>query len=238
MTALQRTSLVPLLAVLAIVGYFVGLYAERQKSQDPSVRLEVALQAFQEGYDDTALYLLTPLADGGNAMAQYGLADMYQYGLGVRRDSHKAIELLTKAASQGFIPAEQRLGEIYLHGRLVLQDVTLAREWLRKAAVAGDDSAQYELTGIYEHGLGVQADPVEAYAWAAVAAAHGNALAQRERDHILTGLSAEQAAKAELRAQEINGSAQQPVGAGVKADASSPNPPAATIHRTVDLARP
>jgi TPR repeat protein len=227
MTSVQKTSLVLVFVILAIVGYFVGSYTERQKLQDPSVRLGVALQAFREGYDDTALHLLTPLADGGNATAQYWLADIYQYGLGVRRDPQKAIDLLTKAASQGFVPAEQRLGEIYLHGRLVLQDVKRARDWFGKAAVAGDDSAQYELSQFYEQGLGAQADPVEAYAWAAIAAEHGNALAQRERDHILASLSPEQVTKAEQRARQIIGTLGQPAGAGVKTDASSPNPPAA-----------
>jgi TPR repeat protein len=152
----------------------------------------------------------------------HALPDLYQYGLGIRRDPQKAVDLLTKAADQSFVPAEARLGEIYLHGRLVLQDLNLAREWLGKAARAGDDVAQYELSEIYDRGLGVQADPVEAYAWAAVAAARGNALAQRERDRILTGLSAEQAAKAEVRAKEILGiPVPPPLGADVNVGSAS-----------------
>jgi TPR repeat protein len=222
-TGAQKTPLFLLLITVLLggAGYLVGSYHERQKLQDPAVRLEVALQAFRAGYDDAAFRLFTPLAEGGNATAQYWLADLYQYGLGVQRDPQKAIDLLTKSAGQGLVPAEAHLGEIYLHGRIVLQDLKLAREWLGKAATAGDDVAQYDLSQIYDRGLGVQADPIEAYAWAAVAATRGNALAQRERDRILTSLSVEQVNKAEARAEEITRAPMLPGGAGVNSGSAS-----------------
>jgi TPR repeat protein len=214
--------LLVLAVLLALASYSMGTYRERQQLKDPAVRLEVALQDVRAGSDDAARRLLTPLADAGNATAQYWLADLYQYGLGVGRDPQKAIELLTKSAGQGFVPAEERLGEFYLNGSLVLQDLTLAREWLGKAAAAGNDIAQYDLSQIFDQGLGVPADPVQAYAWAAVAAAHGNALAQRERDRILASLSPEQVTEAEARARQVSASQTAPAAAGTTSGSVTP----------------
>jgi TPR repeat protein len=226
-TGAQRVSslLFLLVILIALAGYWVGSHFEREKLQDPAVRLEVALQALREGYDNTALRLFTPLANAGNVTAQYWLADLYEHGLGAERDPQKAIGLLTKSAGQGFVPAAARLGEIYLYGRLVLQDLQLAREWLSRAAMAGDDIAQYELSQIYERGLGVPADPVEAYAWAAVAATRGNALAQRERDRILASLSPEELARGEARAKEIVRPVASPTEASVNAGPTRPAQP-------------
>jgi TPR repeat protein len=218
------SSLLLLFVILfAFAGFWIGSRFERQKLQDPAVRLEIALQALREGYDEAALHLLNPLAESGNATAQYWLADLYEHGLGVQRDGQKAVDILSKSAEQGFVAAETRLGEIYLNGRLVIQDLRLAREWLGKAAMAGDDSAQYQLSRIYERGLGVLPDTVEAYGWAAVAASRGNALAQRERNGILASLSPEQAAQGETRAKQLVGQIAPPASAGTNV-VSTPAP--------------
>jgi TPR repeat protein len=214
--------LFPFVILFAFAGFWIGSRFERQKLQDPAVRLEIALQALRGGYEDAALRLLNPLAASGNATAQYWLADLYEHGLGVQRDGQKAVDILSKSAEKGFVPAETRLGEIYLNGRLVIQDLQLAREWLGKAAIGGDDSAQYQLSHIYERGLGAVPDTVEAYAWAAVAASRGNALAQRERNRILASLSAEQAAQGETRAKQLVGQIVSP-SAGTNA-VSTPAP--------------
>jgi TPR repeat protein len=218
--------LIVLAALVAFASYSMGTYQERQQLKDPAVRLEVALQDVRAGSLGTARRLLTPLADSGSASAQYWLADLYEYGLGVGRDPQKAVELLTKAAGQGFVPAEERLGEIYLHGSLVLQDLTLAQKWLGKAAATGNDVAQYDLSQIFDRGLGVPADPVQAYAWAAVAAAHGNALAQRERDRILASLSPKQVTEAEARAKQIDDSQTAPAAADTASGSVTPARPA------------
>jgi TPR repeat protein len=195
--------LILLATLLALSGYVVGLPIAWQNPKDPAVRLEVAIQALRTGSDEIAARLLTPLAESGNATAQYWLADLYEYGLGVPQNPQKAMDLLTRSAVQSFVPAETRLGEIYLDGRLVLQDVEKAREWLETAATAGNDVAQQELSQIYAQGLGVPADPIEAYAWAAIAASSGNGRAEWERDRILTNLSADQVTRAEARAKQI-----------------------------------
>jgi TPR repeat protein len=197
---------VVLLLILPMLGYVGGRYVERQALANPQTRLQLALNAADNGYARTALMLLQPLADSGNPVAEYQLALLYEHGLGTPKDAKKAVDLYSKAAQQSLVPAEARLGEVYLHGTLVLQDLSKARQWLEKAAMAGSNEAQLDFADIYEHGLGVQADPVEAYAWNAMAAAHGNMLAARRRDRILKGLSPGDQAKAENRAAALEAS--------------------------------
>src|SRR5262245_524578 len=108
-----------LLLVLPLLGYLAGSHLDRQAQSDPRTRLEVALRAADAGYDRAARMLLEPLAEKGNAVAQFHLAAMYEHGHGTPKDGSKAVELYTKAAEQSLVPAETRLGQIYLHGELV-----------------------------------------------------------------------------------------------------------------------
>jgi TPR repeat protein len=78
--------------------------------------------------------LFSKLADQNNPIAQYWLADMIELGLGVPRDSAKAIELYKKAAAKNMEAAELRLGEIYLHGDIATPDFAQAKSYLEKAA--------------------------------------------------------------------------------------------------------
>jgi TPR repeat protein len=199
-----------LLLVLPVLAYLGGSYVEGHELADPQTRLKAALKAADSGYDRTALLLLEPLAEKGNAIAEYHLAIIYEHGLGTPKDASRAVDLYTKAAEQSLVPAEARLGEVYLQGMLVLQDLAKARHWLEKAAMAGSNEAQLDLADIYERGLGVQSDPIEGYAWNAVAAAHGNALAASRRDRILKALSPSDQAKAEARASALEASLKPP----------------------------
>ena len=208
---------VVLLVALPLLGYVGGSYLERHALADPKTRLAVALQALDGGYDRAALKLLEPLAQQGNATAEYHLAIMYEHGFGTPMDAKKAVDLYTKAAEQSLVPAQARLGAIYLHGTLVLQDLAKAREWSVKAATAGSSEAQVELANIYEHGFGVPVDPIETYAWNAVAAAHGNALAASQRDRILNALPPGDQGKAEARANAIEASLKVPPPPSAKA---------------------
>ena len=167
-------------------------------------KLQIALQAFRSGNDATALTLLTPLANAGNAKAQYWLADIYEDDdPGVKPDLTKAQALLEKSAAQGFVPAERRLGQLYLRGTATLQDFGKAQSWLRKAATAGDARAQEHLGHIYALGLGVPQDISQAYGWYENAALHGDGLAERMRDDLLKRMSPAEIDRGEQIAKEI-----------------------------------
>jgi len=60
--------------------------------------LEDALAAHDRGDDATALRLIRPLADQGNADAQYNLGNMYATGKGVPKDGSEAAKWFRRAA--------------------------------------------------------------------------------------------------------------------------------------------
>src|ERR1700758_2663722 len=103
----NNLGLVGLVAALMVASLLAGQYLERSRAMTPEAKLQIALQAFRSGYDETALYILTPLADEGNSKAQYWLADIYQNGLGVKPEATKAVSLFEKSAAQGFVPAQR-----------------------------------------------------------------------------------------------------------------------------------
>jgi localization factor PodJL len=199
----RNAILVILLLLVLPLGYLGGSYLVRHALADSQMRLDLASKALSGGFDRMAVRLLTPLAETGDAQAQYRLAILYEQGSGTPRDGKRAVGLYRKAANQGLVSAQDRLGEIYLRGTLVLQDLAKARQWFEKAAMAGNLDAQLELAHIYERGLGVTQDHIEAYAWNAVAAATGDTLAADQRDRNLRTLSVDDQVKAEARAHAL-----------------------------------
>jgi TPR repeat protein len=55
-------------------------------------------------------------AEQGNAVAQFNIGYLYEYGLGVQKDQSKAMEWYKKAADGGYIEAKWRLDELELQG--------------------------------------------------------------------------------------------------------------------------
>jgi uncharacterized protein len=91
--------------------------------------LEDGVAAYKRGDYATALRLLSPLAESGNARAQYNLGVMYKDGRGVPRDDVEAATWLRKAADQGFSRAQFAMGVMYQNGRGVPQDDAEAVRW-------------------------------------------------------------------------------------------------------------
>ena len=144
-----------------------------------------AVAGLKEGYEAlarkdyvTAMKEYRPLAERGNAEAQYRVGRMYEFGQGVPQDKAKGIAWVRKAAEQNHADAQQELGVVYATGDGVKQDDVQAVEWFRKAATQGDATAQYNLGLLYAKGQGVQKDYAEAITWWRKAAAQGNADAQ------------------------------------------------------------
>jgi Sel1 repeat len=84
--------------------------------------LEDGNAAYQRGDIATALRLLQPLAEQGNAYAQFSLGVMYANGQGVTQDYKEAVEWYRRSAEQGFAIAQSNLGVMYANGRGVSQD--------------------------------------------------------------------------------------------------------------------
>src|SRR5689334_23832199 len=62
--------------------------------------LEDAKAAHERGDDDTAVRLIRPLADQGNAIAEFDLGMMYDAGLGVPLDHAEAAQWYRRAAEK------------------------------------------------------------------------------------------------------------------------------------------
>ncbi len=67
-------------------------------------------EAYQSGDFATALKEWVPLAERGNAVAQYNLGLMYANGQGVVQDGKQAAKWYRKAAEQGLTEAPSKQG--------------------------------------------------------------------------------------------------------------------------------
>ena len=95
--------------------------------------------AYNAGDYETALQEWRPLAEQGNASAQYNLGIMYDNGDGVIRDYAEAVDWYRKAAEQGYADAQTNLGGMYRTGRGVIQDAVLAHMWYNIGGANGNE---------------------------------------------------------------------------------------------------
>ena len=149
-------------------------------------------EAYDSGDYATALNKWRPLAEQGNADAQYNLGFMYAKGQGVPQCYKVAIKWYRLAADQGYAAGQYNLGILYVQGRGVTQDYKAAIRWFKLAAVQGDASAQYSLGAVYANGHGVTQDFISAYMWWHIAALIGNEEAKRRRDIVEEQMTPEQ----------------------------------------------
>lgn len=94
-------------------------------------------QAFDAGDYRAAFRELLPLADTGDAEAQYLVGLMYSQGNAEIRDYEKAAAWLRQAAEQGHGYAEYALGLLYEDGNGVKRSRGEALRWFRRAANRG-----------------------------------------------------------------------------------------------------
>ena len=104
---------------------------------------------FQDGVDaynrkdyKTAYQLWLPIAEQGDAEAQYNLGVMYDDGTGVLQDYKEAVKWYLLSAEQGDASAQVNLGFMYDIGQGVPQDYKEAVKWYRLSAKQGHAEAQ------------------------------------------------------------------------------------------------
>ena len=142
------------------------------------------LTAYYSGDYATALREWKPLAEQGDASAQYNLGVMYDKGDGFVQDYKTAVKWYTLAAEQRHASVQNNLGVMYRKGDGVPQDYKTAVKWYTLAAEQGHASAQYNLGFMYENGYGVLRDYVYAHMWANISASNGNENAIELRDSL------------------------------------------------------
>jgi hypothetical protein len=163
---------------------------------------QAGVDAYERKDYATVLRELRPLAEQGDAVAQFYLGLMYDGGYGVPQDYATAWGWYEKAAVQGNVLAQVALGRMYYDGRGVPEDNQLALRWFRLAANKGNAIAQKQLGSMYENGIAVPRDLIEAHKWYNLAGANGNKLGAEFRELLALEMTPAQIAEAHKRARE------------------------------------
>ena len=129
--------------------------------------IDDAMKALHQEDDKTALKILQPLADQGNAAAQVKLGEFYEVNQPKVKqpDYVEAMRWWQKAAKQGNIEAQGHLGEMYSFGLGTKKDPKEAFKWFLIAAKQGDSWAQSMVGMCYRDGKGVKQDGSKAVSW-------------------------------------------------------------------------
>ncbi len=124
-----KTTFADLALIAALfAGFTLGLTAPAWAGFD------VGVAAYDRGDYATALREWRPLAEQGDANAQYNLGLMYRKGQGVSQDDAEAVGWWRKAAEQGNANAQYNLGLMYRKGQGVPQDEAQAYMWFKLAS--------------------------------------------------------------------------------------------------------
>jgi hypothetical protein len=127
--------------------------------------LEDANDAYHEKAYAKAAELWRPLAEKGDAAAQFSLGTLYAEGKGVEQNDATAFLWFQRAANQGDATAQYNMGASYAEGAGIGKSYVDAAKWFRRAADQGMAFAQLNLGLLYAAGNGVPQDNVEAFKW-------------------------------------------------------------------------
>lgn len=99
----------------------------------------IGMRAYEIGDFEAAIRELLPLAEQGEANAQYQMGLIYHNGDGVSQSYKDAVTWFRRSAEQGHIDAQVALGQMFFDGKGIAQDLTMAYVWLNLAVAQGDD---------------------------------------------------------------------------------------------------
>ena len=133
-------------------------------NDDLEMDLSSGIACFEAKEFRRALQLLVPLAESGEAEAQFRVEVMCQNGLGTAANEMMALRWMRAAAEQEHPLALHGLGIMYLFGECVGKDPARAAELFRRGADLGLTGSLTTLAMMYEEGLGVERDEERARA--------------------------------------------------------------------------
>lgn len=197
-----------------------------------SADVRAGIEAWRAGNYEAAIREWRPLADRGDADAQFNLGQAYRLGRGVPANLPLALEWFEKAARQGHAQAEANLGLSLFQNN----QRERAMPWLRRAAERGDPRAQYYLGTAHFNGDLVPTDWPRAYALMRRAAEQGLPQAQQSLVQMEPHLSAEDRRRGTDMAAAMAASA-PPTASGTPIEmAQAPAPAPAPAARTPRIA--
>jgi len=164
---MMRTLILSLLFISVVLG-----------CSDSRPTVAQGLAEAKRGNYKGALAIWQPLADNGDAAAQFHIGYLYAKGLGVERDYGIAKIWYKKAAKQHHPSAAYHLGGLYLHGSGVKKNLKTAAHWLGVAGLRGHTKAANNLSQLYmTGGDGFAKDDNHALSWLMRAAKGKDAVA-------------------------------------------------------------
>lgn len=166
-----------------------------------------------------------PLAEAGDADAQYNMGQAYRAGQGVPKDEDAATEWFRKAAEQGLPKAEDTYGRSLFQAGKRAE----AMPWVQKSAARGEPRAQYILGTALFNGEFVGKDWVRAYALMTRAAASGLQPASNSLGQMNSYIPVEQRQKGLALAAELEKSDKAAALAAAEIDNKAKAAPVKTV---------
>jgi TPR repeat protein len=137
----------------------------------------------EDGDATTRFVTIKHAAEAGSPKAQFQLAEMYQAGIGCKRDSAAAFRWFLRSAEQEFPAAEYELAFVYLLGSGVTRSNKEAGYYLLRASNRGVPDAQFALGVLLANGRIFKRSLEQARRWlrAAQAAGHKDAAVELQK---------------------------------------------------------
>jgi hypothetical protein len=148
-----------------VVAALISVMAAPASAQS----VKAGIEAWQRADYDAAVAIWRPLAEGGDADAQFNLGQAYRLGRGVPMNLTAAQTWFARAASSGHLNAETTLGLLMFQNGDQAQGI----KWLKRAAEQGEPRALLVYGTALYNGDGVTQDRMLGYAYVSRAAAQG-----------------------------------------------------------------
>jgi hypothetical protein len=136
--------------------------------------VKAGIDAWQRADYSSAVAIWRPLAEKGDADAEFNLAQAYRLGRGVPINLAAAKSWFERAANKGHVDAETTLGLLLFENG----DQASGLKWLKAAAEQGEPRALLVYGTALFNGDSVAQDPILGYAYVSRAAAQGLAPAK------------------------------------------------------------
>jgi hypothetical protein len=136
--------------------------------------VKAGIEAWQKADYATAVAIWRPLAEGGDADAQFNLGQAYRLGRGVPIELGAAKMWFERAAAKGHLDAQTTLGLLLFQNG----DQAAGLKWLKQAAEQGEPRALLVYGTALYNGDGVTQDRLLGYAYVSRAADQGLAAAK------------------------------------------------------------
>lgn len=154
------------LVTLAPVGA-----ASPEVAQRPEVFLESpGGMAFAHGAYDIAYRALSTEAPQ-DPKAAYLLGQLFEQGLGIVRNTRRAMYWYVRAAEADVAEAHYALGMMMAYSQELPNNYNEAFRWFQQAAERGHREAKLQLGLMYANGMGIAKDPDQGLMWLAAAVA-------------------------------------------------------------------